>query len=187
MFRVSRTYDDPGASQSGFATPGAGAQDVGNPWAEFMADGDCGCNGDYAPERPTKGLFSWLFPASPASQQRGFAEPQNALEHRPPGAMPNVPPIYGEVGYNWTPYYSRGAAAYVPITGKVLTNPIGAGVVALHRPQASYGPGGEYIDHQIWWTSQAIPTSVGMQGLTNPADLAALLGQVNVQAAVRVG
>lgn len=194
MFKVSRTFDNPAASQSGFATPGAGAQDAnnsewGNPWADLMAEGaECGsCAADYEPERPTKGIFSWLFPTSPASKQRGFAEPQNALEHRPPGSMPNVPPINGEVGYNWTPYYSRGAAAYVPITGKVLTNPIGAGVVALHRPQASYGPGGEYVDHQIWWTSQAIPTSVNLQGLTNPDELAALLGQINVQAAVRVG
>lgn len=183
MFRVERTFYEPSDSQSGFAEPGAGAQTVGDPsWASLPQPVV-----EEQPERPTKGIFSWLFPSTPASEQRGQPEPFNSLQHRPPGSMPNDPPIFGEVYQHYTPYFSRGAAAYVPNTGYLLTNPIGAGVVALHRPQAYYGPAAEYIDHALWWTSQAIPTSVGLQGLTNPEQLAALLNDVEIQAVVRVG
>ncbi len=183
MFEVARTFYDPADNQSGFAEPGAGAQTVGDQsYASFWYP----VTEQENPERPTKGIFSWLFPANPASEQRGFAEPQNALEHRPPGSMPNEPPIFGNVYQNYTPYYSRGAAAYVPNFGYVLTNPIGAGVVALQRPQAFYGPAAEYQDGSIWWTSQAVPTAVHLQGLTNPHELAALLSQMEVQAVVRV-
>lgn len=183
MFQVNRTFNDPGASQSGFATPGAGDQynEGAQTWGSIFQPPI-----EETPERPTKGIFSWLF-QTPASEQRGGPEPFNSLQHRPPGAMPNDPPPFGEVYQHWTPYYSRGAAAYVPNTGKVLTNPIGAGVVALHRPQASYGPSAQYIDHALWWTSQTIPTSVSLQGLTNPEQLAALLDSVEIQAVVRVG
>ena len=99
--------------------------------------------------------------------------------------MPNTPPAYGLPIFVETPYYDRGAAAFVPNFGKVLTNPIGAGVVALHRPQASYGPSAEYENGALWWVSQAVPTSIGLQGLTDPDTLAALLGQTSVQAVVR--
>lgn len=99
--------------------------------------------------------------------------------------MPNKPPIFGGVDYHYTPYYDRGAAAYVPITGKLLYNPIGAGIVVNHRPQASYGPAGQYADGAIWWASQAIPTSVNLQGLTSPDELANLLDDIQIQAVVR--
>ncbi len=182
MFEVARTYYDPSDNQSGFAEPGAGAQTVGDQsYASFWYP-----EVPAEPERPTKGIFSWWNAASAASEQRGFGEPEGPLEHRLPGSMPNEPPVWGGVYQNYTPYYSRGAAAYVPNFGKVLTNPIGAGVVALQRPQAFYGPAAEYQDGSIWWVSQAIPTAVHLQGLTNPDELATLLGMVNVQAAVRV-
>jgi len=80
---------------------------------------------------------------------------------------------------------SYGAGGVAPQYGKVLTNPIGAGVVALHRPQASYGSAAQYVNGAIWWTSQAIPTTVNLQGLTRPQDLAAVLGPLYVQAAIR--
>ena len=99
--------------------------------------------------------------------------------------MPNDPPIYGGVFQNYTPYYSRGAAAYVPNFGKVLTNPIGAGVVACYRTLPSYGPAAQYFNGAIWWVTQQVPTSIHMQGLTDPAELEALLGLTNVQAVVR--
>jgi len=105
---------------------------------------------------------------------------------RPAGSMPNEPPIYGNSIPVYTPYYSRGAAAFVQNYGKVLTNPVGAGIVANYRPQASYGSAAEYHNGAIWWTNQTIPTSIGMNGLTSPQVLEALLGMVNVQAAVRV-
>jgi hypothetical protein len=99
--------------------------------------------------------------------------------------MPNVPPIFGGVGFKWMPYYDRGAEAYSPITGKVLYNPIGAGIVAMYRPQASYGPSGDYENGSIWWRSQLIPTSVELTELEMPEDLAEILGPINVQAVVR--
>jgi hypothetical protein len=93
----------------------------------------------------------------------------------------------GRPHYVRGPDFSKGTARDVPNFGKVLTNPIGAGVVALHRPQASYGQAAQYYAGTIWWTPQAIPTSVNLSGLTSPDALAAILGPLYVQAAVRVG
>lgn len=183
VFRVAETFYDPQDSQSGFAEPGAGSQTTGDP--SFVSQ--MRPSVEATPERPTKGLFSWLFPANPRGGQAGQPEPLSALQHRPPGAMPNDPPIFGGVDYNWTPEYSRGAGAYVPITGKVLTNPIGAGIVAMQRPQASYGPSGEYHAGQIFWTSQSVPTSVDLNGLLSAEQVEALVGSMSVQAMVRVG
>lgn len=183
MFKLQRTFENPAQSQSGFAEPGAGAQTSGQPL--FTADDKGETN--VTPERPTKGLFSWLFPASPRSLNTGQPEPLGALQHRPPGDMDAIPPINGMVEYNWTPEYSRGAAAFVPNTGKVLTNPIGAGVVALQRPQSSYGPAGEYVNGVVFFTSQSVPTSVGLSSLITPEQIEALVGNMNVQAMVRVG
>jgi hypothetical protein len=78
--------------------------------------------------------------------------------------------------------YSRGAAAFVPNFGTVFSNPIGAGVVAKYRPQASYGMAAQYAAEQLFWTAQAIPTNIPMQGLTDPAELKALLSTVDVTA-----
>lgn len=183
MFKLSRTFYDPATSQSGFAEPGAGAQYSSAPMLPPMWEPEI----EATPERPTKGIFSWLFPASPRSMQSGQPEPENALQMRPPGSMPNMAPIDGITDFNITPNYSRGADAFVPITGKVLTNPIGAGVVAMQRPQASYGPAGEYVHGQIFWKSQSVPTSVDLNGLLGPEQVQALVGNMNVQAMVRVG
>lgn len=183
VFRPALTFREPSAaqnSQRGFPSPGAGAQTSGPPSQARQPDILA------TAARPTKGRRSWFRPSDPASEQRGFAEAGNLLQMRPPGSMPNVPPIHGLNIEVETPYYSRGAAAFVQNYGKVLTNPIGAGIVAMHRPQASYGASSEYHNGAIWWTSQAIPTSVGMQGLASPGVLASLLGMLNVQAVVRV-
>lgn len=182
VFQLARTYDDPGVAQNaqrGFPAPGAGEQTTGPYSPQPLPT-------QQKPLRPTKGRAS-LFMRRNAGQQRGFAEPLSAEEMRPLGSMPNNPPVYGRNIEVYTEPYSRGAAAYVQNYGKVLYNPIGAGIVALNRPQASYGPAAQYFDKAIWWTSQAIPTSVNLQGLTSPQVLADMLSSVEVQAVVRVG
>lgn len=183
MFKPARTFYDPSQSQSGFAEPGAGAQTTGEPSYNAFVSPPI----EATPERPTKGVFSWLFPASARSLMAGQPEPGNALQYRPPGSMPNVAPIDGIVDYIIGPEYSRGANRYVPQTGYVLSNPIGAGIVAMQRPQASYGPAGEYQDGAIFWTAQTVPTTVDLNGLLGPEQVAALVGNMNVQAMVRVG
>lgn len=180
MFRLANTFNDPGTSQSGFPAPGSGAQHTGARPGVANPRVDIG-----PPVRPTKGFRSWFNPEADAGEQRGFPSPLSFFQRRPKGSMPNEVPMFGGVGYNETPDMDRGASAFVPITGKVLYNPIGAGVVAAHRPQASYGPAGQYADGAIWWTSQAIPTSVNLQGLTTPDELAALLDNIQIQAVVR--
>lgn len=186
MYALANTFNNPtqgGNAQRGFPAPGSGAQFNPN-GAPPIGFGNIGAEPE-GDTRPTKGTRSWFRPAAPAGGQRGSPTPEAAGQERSPGSMPNVPQIFGGVIQKFTRQFSRGAAAYVPNFGKVLTNPIGAGVVALHRPQASYGPAGQYENGAIWWTSQAVPTSIGMQGLTDPQTLAALLGQTNVQAVVR--
>lgn len=181
MFQVSRTFAKPGqgqGSQRGFPAPGAGAQTVGDYSPAQMSPA-------WASDRPTQGRQTFFQPASPAGGQRGYPEPNGGAQRRPAGSMPNIQTPDGLNHEVYTPYFSRGAAAYVQNYGKVLTNPIGAGVVARYRPQASYGPAAQYVNGAIWWTSQAIPTSVNLQGLTDPAALLAILGRTNVQAVVR--
>lgn len=181
VFQLRRTFKKPaeGANVArGYPAPGDGAQTIGDftpaPW-------DTGWQSD----RPTQGVSSFFSAARSRGEQRGFPAPFNSGQRRPPGSMPNAVPAYGGHIDVVTPYFSRGAAATVQNFGKVLTNPIGAGVVARYRPQASYGPAAQYVNGAIWWTSQAIPTSVNLQGLTDPRTLAAVLGPVNVKAALR--
>lgn len=181
MFKLSTTFGDPTAgdnAQRGFPAPGEGAQTTGD--------------GSEAPapvvwetRRWLSGVRSWLMPGAPVGEQRGFAEPENAGQRRPAGSMPNVPAYSGLPENVWTPYYSRGTAAIVNNYGKVLTNPIGAGIVALNRPQASYGQAAEYVNGAIWWTSQAIPTTVNLQGLVSPDALASIIDSLNIEAVVR--
>jgi len=179
MFRLARTYTDPGLSanvQRGFPAPGDGAQltgDQSQPTQKFTPK--------TAPKRPTKGVRSFL----DIFTQRGFAEPQNPAEHYPAGTMNNVLIPDGLNHEILTPYFDRGAAAFVQNYGKVTVNPIGAGVQVMDRPMASYGVSAEYHNGSIWWTPQNIPTSIPGQSLTNPEDLSAALGPINVQAAVR--
>lgn len=178
VFQLSRTFTSPGSSQSGMAPIGAGAQQSGPAKPLSMAS-------IWAALRPTKGRRTFTDPTSPENAQRGFPSPYGAGQSRPLGDMPNNPPAWGGVYQHEMPYYDRGAAAFVPNFGKVLYNPIGAGIVALQRPQASYGPAASYEDGSLWWTSQAIPTSIGLQGLTDPDTLAALLSETQIQAVVR--
>jgi hypothetical protein len=100
--------------------------------------------------------------------------------------MPNVAPIYPAQPIEVvTPYYDRGAAATVQNFGKLLFNPIGAGIVAQSRPYASYGGAAQYADGALWWTSQVVPTTINLQGLTDPEALNEILGSTLVQAVVR--
>jgi hypothetical protein len=56
--------------------------------------------------------------------------------------------------------YSRGADAHAPQFGKVIYNPIGAGVVAPYRLPSIAGPGARYMFSAIWFDVQTIPTSM---------------------------
>lgn len=183
VFRPARTFNKPGQSQSGQPAIGAGAQTTGPYTAQPPLS-------PWQPVHPTKGRRSWTHPFGPRGLfQRGQPSPGNAAQRRPTAgsyAMNNVPPIFGGRIPVETPYFSRGTAAIVNNYGKVLYDPIGAGVVAMHRPQASYGVPGQFIDSQIFWANQVIPTSVNLQGLTDPEALAEVLGEFNVYAAVRV-
>lgn len=130
---------------------------------------------------------AWFLPAVSAQQrQRGFPSPLNAEETRAANgaAFGNVPP-FGGVVMAMPRRNDLGAAGFVPNFGRPLVNPIGAGVVALHRPQASYGSSGQYVDHTIFWATQTIPTTIPMGPLVSPQTMQALLGTINVQAAVR--
>lgn len=181
MWKLSNSWGNPSSPTSraqGFAPVGSGAQYSGAPGGSPALIAR-------EPVRPTKGLLSWLRPAAGAGPQRGFPAPENARQRRPAGSMPNDPPIFGGPIAVETPYFSRGADAFVQNFGKVFTNPIGAGIVALHRPQASYGEAGQYANGAIFWASQVIPTTINLQGLTDPEALAEIVGNINVQAMVR--
>lgn len=197
VFRLAATFNNPAGNtgrQQGFPAPGAGQQ------FEPISPGPNGgldvhvygpSTLDYeplppwVPVRPDKGRKSWRNASSPSGGQRGYPAPEDPGQERPPGSMDAYAPAYGGNIPVWTPYYDRGAAAWVQNYGKVLYDPIGAGVVALQRPQASYGPAATYADGAIWWTAQTVPTSVNLQGLTDPQELAALLSDVEVQAVYR--
>lgn len=184
MFKLSNTWSNPSSpdgTQRGFPAPGAGQQTTGGPSQPAASR-----NADYwSPVWPTKGRRTWTDPAAPASEQRGFPNPLGWLQRRPKGSMPARQDPYGLNVPVETPYYSRGAAAVVQNYGKVLVNPIGAGIVARHRPQASYGVAGQYVNGAIWWTSQAIPTSVNLQGLTDPEALANVIDPIYLEGVVR--
>lgn len=181
LFKVRQTFEKASQSQSGQPPIGAGAQTTGEP--SFVSKG-ANQETRWAPDRPTKGVFSWLLGRKkPSDSQIGFPDPYDPAQARPAGQMDNYPsPVSGLPQMVYTPYFDRGAAAYVPNYGKVLYNPVGAGVVALHRPKAFYGGAAQYIDHALWWTSQVIPTSLNTQGLTDPEGLSEILDSITVQA-----
>src|SRR5579862_9323961 len=183
MFRPARTFSNPGQGS--------------NPNRGFPAVGDSyQTTGPYTPPprqsiwsamRPIKGRQTWDNPNADVS--RGMPAPQTRAQSRGGevvGHLPGDPAAFGGYLTHEYPYFSRGTAALAPQFGQVSYNPIGAGVVANHRVQASYGPAAQYENGEIFWTSQAIPTSVNLIGLTNPDVLAAVLGPIRVQAAVRV-
>lgn len=180
VFALARTFHKPAASGNaarGFPAPGAGDQTQG----DFIP---APAQAVWQAERPTQGVRSWFTPTSGKGEQRGYPAPLKAAQGRR-GWGPG-PAASGRPQDHLAPWWAGHVAdRTVHNYGKVLTNPIGAGVVARYRPQASYGPAGQYVNGQIFWTSQAIPTTVNLQGLTDPAALAAVLGPIRVQAAVR--
>lgn len=180
MFRLARTFAAPASPANavrGFPAPGAGDQTTGpakKPHQQVAR----------LPIFQAAGTRSWSRPDLPQSLSRGQPIPENAAQHRPPGAL-QTPPMFGGVSYLETPFYDRGAEAFTPNFGKVLANPIGAGVQVLNRTQASYGSAGQYQNGAIWWTSQEIPTSTNLTGLSDPEEIQALVGDINVYAVVR--
>lgn len=188
-FKPRNTFANPtnnAAVNAGQPAPGAGAQWLPTTSPPPQAFDD---PRPREPLHPTRGKRSWLTPSSPRGGQQGMASPLDALQSRPtdgPFAMDAIPPVSGLPIAVETPYYSRGAAAFVQNFGKVLYNPIGAGIPVPNRPQASYGPSGQYIEGSIFWTSQVIPTSIPPTALTSPQELADLLDPLTVYAVARV-
>lgn len=189
MFRLNRTWAKPSNEEGanrGFPSPGAGAQRGGAlPSPAVLALGSAPDAG-LGPERPTKGRVTWFDASGFHGSQAGQPAPGGPSQGQDGWVQSGFTPD-GRPHYVRGPDYSKGTARDVPNYGKVLTNPIGAGVVALFRPQASYGQAAQYYNGAIWWTPQAIPTSIPTQGLTSPAAMRELLGDLYVQAAVRVG
>jgi hypothetical protein len=182
MWRLSNTWQKPtsqASMQRGFPAPGAGDQ-----YSGAGPGHGAGRHTPREPLHPTKGSRTFFQPLG-RGQQQGFPPPEEGAQRRPPGSMPNRPPVYGRAIEVWTPYFSRGAGAYVENFGRPLVNPIGAGIVVGHRPRPSYGPSGQYVNGAIFWTSQVIPTSIPLIGLTSPETLEAIVGGLNVQAMVR--
>lgn len=174
------------AVNAGQPSPGSGAQYLPTTSPPPQA---FDFTGPREPQHPTRGRRTWLRASSPRGGQQGMAPPLDDLQMRPstgPFAMDNVPPVSGLPIPVTTPEYSRGAARTVQNYGKVLYNPIGAGIPVPDRPQASYGPSGQYIEGSIFWTSQVIPTSIPPTALTSPQELADLLDPLTVYAAARV-
>jgi hypothetical protein len=182
MFKLALTFDAPADGdnvQRGFPEVGAGAQNNG--YVPVSPNGET----VWAPKRPTKGRRTFFKASQGDNVQRGFPEPLSELDMRPAGSMPNVVESVPRTSYRWTPPYDRGADADVPYAGYILSNPIGAGIVYAHDPQTMDGPTAEYHNSALWWVSQAIPVSVGLQGLNNAFELEDLLGNVLVQGSVR--
>lgn len=180
VFKVSNTFSSPGTSQAGFPSPGSREQFSGaKPITRSQQTG-------WFARHPTRGKKTFLRPAEGSNAQRGFPSPLDPSQKYPPGTMNNRPIPFGGAYMVETPYYDRGAAAFVPNFGIVTTNPIGAGIPVNHRPQSSYGPAGQYINGAIWWTSQVIPTTVNLSGLTSPEVMGAILSQEQVYGVVRV-
>lgn len=175
VFKLAQTWANPAAgSAQGFPGIGAGKQSLDQyapPPARVAR----------RPVRPTKGARTFFGREQTGGQ--GYPAPGGPGQGRE--GWGRGPDAYGLPIMVWTSYYDRGAAAYVPNFGKTLVNPIGAGVVALQRPQASYGPAAQYANGFLFWANQNIPTSVNLQGLTDPRTLAAMLGSLKVQGVVR--
>lgn len=124
----------------------------------------------------------WFQPNN-SSVQRGGPVPMGQDQARnPPFSL--LPP-FGNFIQVLTRRFDRGAAAYSAVTGVVTYDPIGDGVVAKFRPPTIMGPAGQYVDGSIFWNVQSTPTSVGLGPLLTPQIMQALLGNTNVQAAVR--
>jgi hypothetical protein len=135
-------------------------------------------------EQPSMGSVAIFQPGVDATQaQRGTPQPEGFDQMRNPPWSHRAP--FGGTIFCAPRRSDMGAAGYVSNFGLLFTNPIGAGIVAPNRPQASYGLAGQYIAHTIFWAQQTIPTSIQMGPLTSPDVMLALLGTVNIQAAMR--
>jgi hypothetical protein len=181
LFKPSTTFASPASgsnAQRGFPAPGDYGQTTGpaRPQPQPVLR---------QPIRETKGKRTFFKPAEGSNAQRGFPTPLSRQQAYPDDLMNNSFLSSGLPTPVYTPYYSRGAAAYVQNYGKVLYDPIGSGVYAPYRPQAYYAQPGEYDDSAIWWTSQIVPTNVNLVGLNNPDVMNAILGQTLIEAVVR--
>jgi hypothetical protein len=174
MFRRS----GPIGFQSGAPNPAATQTGPGSPrWRDqgYTA---------WSPARETSPWSARGFPdpAEPEALQRGFGTPE-AIPVPDPGP-PSGP--YGKAIFVQTPYYDGGALMFAPKFGKILENPIGAGIQVPFRSYSSYYPSGQYDAGVIFWASEYIPTSIPSSALMTPDELEAILGNLEIYKSIQV-
>lgn len=118
---------------------------------------------------------------SHTSQQRGEPAPLGPADLRPPENFQFFGMPGGIPAYRYTRRYDRGAAAFSFNEGKILSNPIGAGIVPMYRQHVHPTYIGEVLPYGygIYWRSQAIAAGQSGPTLSNlltPRDIYALMG-----------
>jgi hypothetical protein len=132
--------------------------------------------------------FDWM---NPFGDETVGLSPRSIMQGQPPAfswwhqrahkAPPQTPmpiPIYVQ-----GPVYDRGADAFAPQFGKLLQNPIGAGIHASYKLPVIAGPGARYQFGAIWFGVQSIPTSVQINPTVPIETINALLATSHVSAA----
>ena len=136
------------------------------------------------PPSPVKYTLPRQWFGSPASKQRGEPVPFAPADHRPLSNVEHRVP-YGLAVYQRLRRYDWGAEGFSYDGGRLTYNPIGAGVVALHRIKPFSSAIAQVVPGQgIFWNSQTIANFAGPElgTLYDPQTLYALLGGTMGQA-----
>jgi hypothetical protein len=131
---------------------------------------------DVATEPQLKPWREWY--SSQYGRARGAPSPFSAADHRPNDTVTHIVP-YGVPIYKFTRRYDRGSAAYAFDSGRVTSNPIGAGIVfARQLPVFSKLIGAVVKGQGIFWNVQTLGAAGPELGiLYSPQTLQALLGE----------
>jgi len=78
------------------------------------------------------------------------------------------------------PQYDRGADAFAPQFGRLMSNVIGAGVPVPFRHPTISGPAAVYEAGAIYFDVQTVPTTVRLSPAMSRESLAALLATSHV-------
>ena len=159
------------------------------PLSPWQAQGpDASGEGPVAPASPTQRRVKYTQPrqwfGTPATKQRGEPVPFSPADHRPIENVEFRVP-YGAPVYQRLRRYDWGSAGFSFDSGRLFSNPIGAGVVALHRIKPFSSAVAQVVPGQgIFWNSQTIADFAGPElgTLYDPQTLYALLGNTNAQA-----
>lgn len=92
---------------------------------------------------------------------------------------------FGTARYNVLPRYDWGSAGFSYDGGRLTSNPIGAGVVATHKPPITPSATAQVVNKtMIFWNAQMINNGAQptVGPLYDPQVLAALLGPDTIQA-----